>query len=406
MEQLEEEFFIKQLKNEIVRKVGFTINEFQDCKSLSDELAQLKIIISAHTVARFFGLLKEEHRPYTSTLNLFSNYLGLDSFQHFKKETVNSNNFSLKNQMGTFTSGDFSFIALELSIQQCDWKNVQAILETYQIDKLKNDLSMFLGSAVRHHNQKDAFLKTLVDIENGRHLYYEAFVDEDNPGNYYSNALSSHYAQIVTSEESKIFNICFINAQKAYQNQRIDKKEIQALIDSKFDLQKLHFHQVSRIFEIRILVLGKGNSGKLVSDNVIFEALELLPFYIFYEQCWILARIIKALSFTKKLNNALKNPEFSNAISLTYFKMEGKVQSIAELIIQFTYHALLRKNEDQIFAPNRIQEKHLNETNARIAIESATALLYAEQPIKNILEKNLLSFAEKSGNAWVLEMLK
>ena len=88
MEQLEEEFFIKQLKNEIVRKVGFTINEFQDCKSLSDELAQLKITISAHTVARFFGLLKEEHRPYTSTLNLFSNYLGLDSFQHFKKRVV------------------------------------------------------------------------------------------------------------------------------------------------------------------------------------------------------------------------------------------------------------------------------------------------------------------------------
>jgi hypothetical protein len=182
--------------------------------------------------------------------------------------------------------------------------------------------------------------------------------------------------------------------------------QIQALIDSKFDLQKLHFHQVSRIFEIRILVLGKGNSGKLVSDNVIFEALELLPFYIFYEQCWILARIIKALSFTKKLNNALKNPEFSNAISLTYFKMEGKVQSIAELIIQLTYHALLRKNENQIFAPNRIQEKHLNETNARIAIESATALLYAEPPVKNILENNLISFAEKSGNGWVWEMLK
>ena len=86
--------------------------------------------------------------------------------------------------------------------------------------------------------------------------------------------------------------------------------------------------------------------------------------------------------------------------------MEGKVKSIAELIIQLTYHALLRKNGDQIFAPNRIQEKHLNETNARIAIESATAILYAEQPVKNILEKNLLSFAEKSGNAWVLELLK
>jgi hypothetical protein len=54
----------------------------------------------------------------------------------------------------------------------------------------------------------------------------------------------------------------------------------------------------------------------------------------------------------------------------------------------------------------RIQEKHLNETNARIAIESATALIFAEQPVKNILQKNLFLFAEKNGNAWVLEIMK
>jgi hypothetical protein len=51
----------------------------------------------------------------------------------------------------------------------------------------------------------------------------------------------------------------------------------------------------------------------------------------------------------------------------------------------------------------RIQEKHLNETNARIAIESATAILYASQPIKKIIEKNLNTFAKSNGQSWLLQ---
>ena len=406
MESLEENFFIAELKKKIEEKVGFTIYEFQDCKSLSATLTQLKLAVSAHTLARFFGLMKDDHRPYTSTLNLLANFLDFDSFHHFKKDVLNSNNFSLKNQMGSFTAGDFSFVALELSIQQCDWKNVQFLIDSYQFDERKNDLTMFLGNAVRQHHQKDSFLKALVDIDNGIHLYYESFVDEDDPGNYYSRALTNYYVQTKKNEESQIFTNCFINSKKVYLNQAFDKKEIQGLIEANYDFRKLHYHQVSRILEMRILALGKNHKEKNHSEKIIQEVIELLPLYSLNDQCWILARVIKALSFTKKINTALKNQDFNTAICATYFKMEGKVKSIAELIIQLAYHALLRKKDDQIFSPNRIQVKHLNETNARIAIESTTALIYAEQPVTNVIEKNLLSFAEKSGNAWVLEMLK
>jgi hypothetical protein len=131
-----------------------------------------------------------------------------------------------------------------------------------------------------------------------------------------------------------------------------------------------------------------------------------LPEYTAYEKSWILARIIKALAYTKSLKNALSLNEFKTAIYQTYVELNGKIDSIAELILQLTVNSYKDIFEVETCPLARIQEKHLNETNARIAIESATALLYAEQPIKNILEKNLLSFAEKSGNAWVLEMLK
>ncbi len=406
MELFEEEFFIAELKKKIEEKAGFTINEFQDCKSLSETLKQLKIAVSAHTLARFFGLMKDDHRPYTSTLNLLANFLDFDSFHHFKKEVLNSNNFSLKNQMGSFTAGDFSFVALELAIQQCDWKNVQLIIDSYQFDERKNDLSMYLGNAVRQHHQKDEFLKALVDIDNGIHLYYESFVDEDDPGNYYSKALTNYYVQTKKNEESQIFTNCFINSKKAYSNQAFDKKEIQSLIETNFDFRKLHYHQVSRILEMRILALGKNHKEKNQSEKIIQEVIELLPLYSLNDQCWILARVIKALSFTKKINAALKIQEFNHAICSTYFKMEGKIKSIAELIIQLTYHALLRTKDDRFITPNRIQVKHLNETNARILIEAATAQLYAKDTVKSILDDNIRSFAKKTGHSWVFELLK
>jgi hypothetical protein len=171
-------------------------------------------------------------------------------------------------------------------------------------------------------------------------------------------------------------------------------------------MDKLHFHQISRLYELKILVeLSNANFNNKM-DKYIGEVLSLLPEYTAYEKSWILARIIKALAYTKSLKNALNLNEFKTAIYQTYVELNGKIDSIAELILQLTVNSYKDIFEVETYPLARIQEKHLNETNARIAIESATALLYAEPPVKNILENNLISFAEKSGNGWVLEMLK
>lgn len=58
------------------------------------------------------------------------------------------------------------------------------------------------------------------------------------------------------------------------------------------------------------------------------------------------------------------------------------------------------------YPPQKINALHDNETNARIVIESATSLLYAENNVKNWLEKNVHSFAIKTGNTWVFDLLK
>ena len=78
-----ESFYIGQFKRKLEVKIGFQILQFHDCRVFSAILAKEKITVSAHTLARFFGLMKENHRPYTSTLNLLSDFLGFGSFAFF-----------------------------------------------------------------------------------------------------------------------------------------------------------------------------------------------------------------------------------------------------------------------------------------------------------------------------------
>lgn len=407
MLQATESYYITLLKKNIEKKIGFQMLQFNDCFVLSESLAKEKINVSAHTLARFFGLYKESHRPYNSTLNLLSDFLGFESFGFFCNEIVKSQAFSLSDRRG-FSSGDFSFTALELAIHSNDWKSVQLLLDSFEFKSgsEKNNMTMFLGNAVRQHPEKDDFLKALIEIENGRHLFFEAFVDEDDPGNYYSNALTKYYATTKKEIESTLFHSCFVNSKKIYLNQEVENKDLNFICFESLQMDKLHFHQISRFYELKILVeLPKANFVQKM-DKYIDEVLSLLPKYTTYEKSWILARIIKALAYTRNLKNALNINEFKTAICQTYLELNGKIESIAELILQLTVNSYRNIFEAETYPLARIQEKHLNETNARIAIESATAILYAEQPVKNILEKNLLSFAEKSGNAWVLEIMK
>ena len=149
--------------------------------------------------------MKENHRPYTSTLDLLSDFLGFESFAFFCNEIDKSKSNSLSDNRGLNT-GDFSFTALELAIHSNDWRSMQTILESFEVTNRssKNDLTMFLGNSVRQHEEKDEFLKALIEIENGRLFYFEAFVDEDDPGNYYSDALTNYYVCLVLNNRYRL----------------------------------------------------------------------------------------------------------------------------------------------------------------------------------------------------------
>lgn len=399
-------FFIFQLKEKLEVKIGFQILHFHDCRIFSDILKQEKISISAHTLARFFGVLKENHRPYVSTLNLLSRFLCFESFAFFCN-SISTTNLNLLSGPTCFSTGVFSYTALELAIKSNDWKSVQLILDSYDYRNSieKNEVVAFLGYAVRNHEKKQDFLMALSQIEHGRTLFFESFVDEDDPGGYYSNALTEHYLKNREDDLSLLFKTCFHISKKLYFKKEFTRPEMDFILSFSSQTKNLHFHLTSRIFEIRLLISGRENKTSAHTLNLLEELLNIIPNYSIDEQSWFLSRAIKALAFSKRLEMALKKLEFKEAIIQHFNRKDGQVSLVADLIIQLTYH-LISEKSDQKFTLRKLNVKPINETNARIAIESATAYLFAEKPIKSIIEKNLLPFSQATGNSWVMNLIQ
>ena len=172
--------------------------------------------------------------------------------------------------------------------------------------------------------------------------------------------------------------------------------------------KKLYFHQQSRISEVNILYDYK--SGKLQNTlcNHLDNICSLIKNYNeLHEKIWIVSRCIKAIAHSNFLKELLSHSDFKKLILDLYLKNNGKVNCIADLILQFSIHAIFNKEENKhiLPPPKKLQNIHYNEENSRIAIESATAYLYAENKVKSVLDVNLYSFAKKTGNNWLYSFI-
>jgi hypothetical protein len=337
-------------------------------------------------------------------LNVLSNFLGYRTFSNFCTDFSLLVHRELHREF-SFGSHAFSFQALELAIDQSDWNNVKMLLEKYEPNEYKTDFVMYLGNSVRNHTNRHEFLLALNEIENGRHLFYETFVDEDDPDGYYSTALRNYYNSVQKEEGDYIFKSCFLITKSIYENKEFDAFEMNRVADLQVDYIKLHFHQVSRLLELRILRAGMKINATIETNKLVDEMLATIFYFSVYESSWILARCIKSLAFCQLLDFAFQRSDFKNAVFNAYAETKGRISSIADLILQFTCH-VYRNPDEFLLTPLRIEEQHFNETKSRMAIESATALLYAKEPVKNVLLKNLSTFTNQTGNTWVMEMLK
>jgi hypothetical protein len=192
-------------------------------------------------------------------------------------------------------------------------------------------------------------------------------------------------------------------SKKIYSGKEINQSEIGLLNSKDWNHYELHFHQISRWYEVQILIRAKNRRPFSEIETLLNELSIILPYYSNTEQCWLIARPLKALMHSHLLDKVMKNLDFNQIILSIHLSMGNKVKSIGELIVQLVSHAYC--NSEQILdVPYSISNNHFNETHLRIAIESATALIYAKEPIKEMLLKNLKPFTGRTGNEWVLNI--
>jgi hypothetical protein len=403
---IKNEFYTKHigtLKKKIELKLGFAVLSYHDCKKVTLRLKQDKISISPLTIARIFNLVNDTKRPYHSTLDLLTRFLGYESFSSFCIDTSDLVGKRLFNPSFEIVNG--SFQALELACQQADWKMVKFILDEINPHKDDYEFPMFLGNIVRNHPQRNAFIKALMEVEVGRVYFFERFVDEDDPDGYFTIALNLFCSNYRRDIGSQIFKVCFQLAKQIYQENKFDVSEWRSIDQLGLNYKELHFHQISRWFELKILFASLDFNPLQKAQKIVEELLEILPQFSNGDQCWIIARPLKALAHIGLLHDVLGVSEIKEQINNVFVAMDGRISSIGDLIVQFVSHAFV-DNHQSLSNPKSISASHFNETFSRIAIESATSLLYVQDPTRSRIKKNLKPFALKTGNSWVLNIIK
>jgi hypothetical protein len=399
--------YYEQLKRDLVKKSGVAMNNFSDTLLLAAVMESAKFSISSHTLARFFGFMPRR-KLYPSTLQIICNYLGFDHFEAYRTFVEQTHNRSLLGSSGLFENGLFSPQSFELSIQLMDVKNIQNHIECIDFSHEKIEyLAHLTGFLVRNSTQLSELLEILIQTTNGKRLFYERFVDEDDPNGYFSLALKTHYLKRANTTNNRLFYFCFLIANASYHNKIIDSDWINGLKKERqnIDLQTLHFHEISRVFETQILV--DFHLNKLTRKRLLLlqdEILSTIEPIDNHGKAWILARVLKALAFTNQLAFVMQNEGFCNC--LMQVCKQTDVASIGELIIQLVYYRYSAEEKNELHMPLSLQSNYFqNEYHTRLSTEAATRSLFGSEQEKKNLQKSLQTYTQKTGTSWVLNIL-
>jgi hypothetical protein len=401
-------FLLRELKRKLEKRADISIFSHKDCKNLSEVLSQHGFHVSPMTLARCFGISPSAHRPFISTLDLLSKFLGYSSFYKFSAEVNDFIKFSLSRPELEFNTGDYSYSALEIALRVNNWDTARRLIDSYKGKYPSSmDFVWFLGNQVRNQNDKSGILKLLADTDNGRKYFFESFVDEDDPNGYFSKALLSYYKPKTSSLRDQLFLNAFLDAKRFYKNGTITKTSKRVYEEAVVNFHDFHFHQISRLFEIRILREAYGLNRISVIASIIDELLPLIKNFNSKDQRWLLIRPIKALVATNNFEIILLgNTYFKEEIESQYLSLEFNISSTADLALQYIIFSMPIFKHLIVSKPFRMQNVNLNDENARIILESATAAIVSTHEIGKEINKNLVHLAHSTEHSWVLQLLK
>jgi hypothetical protein len=400
-------YFYEHLKHELRKKSQIPMWSYSECNLLAAKLFTSGFSVSPHTIARLFGFLPMR-RFYPSTLNIFCRYLGFDDFSQFKSIAQQRDERNILSERGIFENPNLSTYSFQLSLELADEKSLKNHLDALNVthDDIE-DLAHLTGFLVRKSNQQSLLLQWLIEARKGRVLFYERFVDEDDPEGYYSNALKIHYLNVVDTKNNQLFYYTYIISNAIYKSKIVEDSWIHEFnkLDHDIDFNSLHFHEISRLFEVRVLLL-KAKGYNTTEQQLFNQLLPIAEKMDPHAQSWILARFLKALSFNSKQDSVLDSEELRMILERLISKV--KIESIGEAIVQLFYHFLIyKKFNSSLNPPLKINSLYTdNEFTTRLSIESAQRFLYVSKAEKQLLYSHLNSYCKRTNNTWVLKLLR
>lgn len=399
------EKFIQKICKQIEIAVNKPVKGFPDAIWLSDVFKQKKLPISASTVARIYGLTTATSKPYKSTLDNLAKFLEYDNWENYV-EDQSKHHFSANHFLAEKGDG-FSQSVLEMALHLKRYDAVQIMLEKYtyfENNPVHFSTANLIGKYVKINKYDEELLIVLANSKAGQSLFYECFVDEENDNEYFSKALFTYYLPKITNKEDVFFVYSYLLAQHSY-SETIQKDFIKEYKDitKTIAIDKLHYHLLSRYFECSILIDGIEN--KLQAK--VQKYLNTISSYALSleKNEWLLARSIRALLYFGLKKELLNHVPFNEIVNTTMMKKSKFKNSAALYIIQLYW--LYSNSENTItYQPFHLSIDYLQgNSTERIAIESATACLYADGSTKTLIEENLMQYCAGTKMKWILNLM-
>lgn len=402
--------YIITLCSQVETRLGFKIKNIANAHQASVQLALQKLHISPHTIARLYGVVKPFRTPYKDTLNVLARYIKYTDWEDFCNNQTNipfDPNFFL-----TEASDGFSLAVLQLALANEDFEALPLVLaqaKANQNETIRFTAAELIGNYVRQSKRQKELLQLLAANSIGHLFYYECYVDEDNEGNYFSEALYRYYLPQLDNDYRKLFVYCFIISQTAHKERKASPliQEFQKLIQQ-LDKNNCHFHELSRWIECLILIDGFNGVLPTTWAKLVQQLLAICTDLPNDEKAWLLARPLKALVLFGLKAELFNSKTLNEVIDLLIKNQKKEEHSIALYILQYYWicQSMYFKSKT-IYAPFRIHNiLFQNESNEKAAIEFAIASLFADGTNQNIISTNLKTYCEEKGVKWVLRLME
>ena len=188
--------FKQALCNAVMQEVeeafGHRISTSGDCIRLSDEVyLKTSVKLNPNTLRRFFGLVKAQYPPSTSTLTVLANYCGYQSLEELeavKSQSPSEQQSCNEKILLRYLTQLFHAVPVRGSLDEAGYAFIK-----YTIQFLSQCPPLI-----------DGFQKAIAKTKHGQAYYFEQFVNIDSLHSFYGEGLR-YYIREKSSVEGQVF---------------------------------------------------------------------------------------------------------------------------------------------------------------------------------------------------------